>query len=121
MPLIWSVPEALMTYELSSEYPCDSGSVRFVSTEYYTAVFAIVSNFLLPTNFCLLVISLLFITQHFQTEEAFGETCGFIVGYVGECKYCGKKDSPNLTLICISQSIHLNPRIIRKLGHHMSR
>lgn len=31
-----------MTYELSSEYPCDSGSVRFVST----AVFAIVSNLL---------------------------------------------------------------------------
>ena len=31
MPLFWSLPEALITYELSSEYPCDSGCVRFVS------------------------------------------------------------------------------------------
>ena len=69
-------------------------------------MFAIVSNLLLPTNFCLLIISLLVITQHCQTEEAFGETCGFIQGYVGEFKYCDKKDSPNLTPICISQSVH---------------
>lgn len=31
MPLMWSLPECVMTYELSSAYPCDSGGVRFVS------------------------------------------------------------------------------------------
>ncbi|KAL3792784.1 hypothetical protein ACHAW5_000578 [Stephanodiscus triporus] len=46
MPLMWSLPECVMTYELSSAYPCDSGGVRF-------------------------------------TEEAFGETWGLVVGYLG--------------------------------------
>ncbi|KAL3817263.1 hypothetical protein ACHAXA_007117 [Cyclostephanos tholiformis] len=46
MPLLWSLPECVMTYELSSSYPCDSGGVRF-------------------------------------TEEAFGETTGLLVGYLG--------------------------------------
>lgn len=30
MPFLWSLPEAVMTYELSSLYPCASGGVRFV-------------------------------------------------------------------------------------------
>ena len=29
MPFIWSLPEAVMTYELSSLYPCASGGVRW--------------------------------------------------------------------------------------------
>src|SRR6056300_315633 len=29
MPFIWSLPEALITYELSSLYPCASGGVRW--------------------------------------------------------------------------------------------
>lgn len=34
MPILWSVPHAIMTYELSSEYPCDSGSVRYVEVAF---------------------------------------------------------------------------------------
>ena len=30
MPFILSIPEAVMTYELSPLYPCPSGGVRFV-------------------------------------------------------------------------------------------
>lgn len=30
MPFLWSFPEALMTYELSTMFPCASGGVRFV-------------------------------------------------------------------------------------------
>jgi len=29
MPFLWSLPEAIMTYELSSMYPCASGGVRW--------------------------------------------------------------------------------------------
>ncbi|KAL7534500.1 hypothetical protein ACHAXR_005916 [Thalassiosira sp. AJA248-18] len=29
MPLVWALPEAVMTYELSSLYPCASGGVRW--------------------------------------------------------------------------------------------
>ena len=32
MPLLFSLPEAVMTYELSSRYPCASGGVRWVRT-----------------------------------------------------------------------------------------
>lgn len=32
MPLILSIPEAVMIFELSTLYPCPSGGVRFVST-----------------------------------------------------------------------------------------
>lgn len=31
MPFIWSLPEALITYEMSSRFPCASGGVRWVS------------------------------------------------------------------------------------------
>lgn len=30
MPMLWSLPEAIMTYELSTMFPCASGGVRFV-------------------------------------------------------------------------------------------
>ena len=46
MPVLWSLPEAWVTYELSSLYPCASGGVRW-------------------------------------TEEAFGESWGMLVGYLG--------------------------------------
>ncbi|KAL3759065.1 hypothetical protein ACHAWU_008674 [Discostella pseudostelligera] len=29
MPMLWSLPEAIMTYELSTMFPCASGGVRF--------------------------------------------------------------------------------------------
>lgn len=35
MPFILSIPEGVMTYELSSLYPCSSGGVRFVRTTNY--------------------------------------------------------------------------------------
>ena len=31
MPILWSLPESIMTYELSTLFPCASGGVRFVS------------------------------------------------------------------------------------------
>jgi len=46
MPFLWALPEAVMTYELSSLYPCASAGVRW-------------------------------------TEEAFGESWGLLVGYLG--------------------------------------
>ena len=30
MPIVWSLPEAVMTYEMSTLFPCASGGVRFV-------------------------------------------------------------------------------------------
>lgn len=30
MPMVWSLPEAVMTYEMSTLFPCASGGVRFV-------------------------------------------------------------------------------------------
>ena len=30
MPFLWALPEAVMTYELSTLYPCSSGGVRWV-------------------------------------------------------------------------------------------
>lgn len=33
MPIVWSLPEAVMTYELSTLFPCASGGVRFVRDE----------------------------------------------------------------------------------------
>ena len=37
MPFLWSIPEAVMTYELSSLYPCASGGVRWVRSCVFVA------------------------------------------------------------------------------------
>eukprot|EP00569_Conticribra_weissflogii_P016220 CAMPEP_0171405060 /NCGR_PEP_ID=MMETSP0880-20121228/15073_1 /TAXON_ID=67004 /ORGANISM="Thalassiosira weissflogii, Strain CCMP1336" /LENGTH=393 /DNA_ID=CAMNT_0011920421 /DNA_START=6 /DNA_END=1184 /DNA_ORIENTATION=- len=36
MPILWALPEALMTYELSSMYPCASGGVRWLEEAFGT-------------------------------------------------------------------------------------
>mmetsp|Transcript_23300 Transcript_23300/g.41763 ORF Transcript_23300/g.41763 Transcript_23300/m.41763 type:complete len:176 (+) Transcript_23300:47-574(+) len=38
MPFLWALPEAVMTYELSSLYPCASGGVRWVRTTFVIAI-----------------------------------------------------------------------------------
>ena len=83
MPFIWSLPEALITYEMSSRFPCASGGVRWVSIYSCSVhqVFSVMFHSHTQPLFALQSIYNILFVQ--QTEEAFGETWGLLVGYLG--------------------------------------
>ena len=84
MPFIWSLPEALITYEMSSRFPCASGGVRWVSIVAVRVhqVFSVMFHSYTHSLLCKSIYISYILLVH-QTEEAFGETWGLLVGYLG--------------------------------------
>ena len=67
MPLLWALPEAYMTYELSSTYPDNSGGMRWGKRDRGNIGYIREHALTFPLS----------------VQEAFGEKAGLITGYMG--------------------------------------